>query len=306
MHPMLPQEILIFIIDDVAEISYNHHETVPPLMALLQASTHFRRCRQHIYRQTSLGLESCLLNTEEKPLDKSSLRFLELLCTMPEVGHMVKEVSISPRFDQSSTMFVITETPAWRLHAEISGYLPNVESVTLYFNLYPEMEDPMTMTMKIDEKLAAALPMVLPSCPFDKLTIENASVQPAPLMAFLAHVPQITSLDINETTVHVREGPEPQHAMIKDTHPKIKELILSESNSISILKKCWENDAFCTMIAPSTVRRLNLPCLDAMDHTGTVHSEIDVFGRSLSRSFSYRWRSDPRALVHAPSLCLGI
>ncbi len=139
MHPKLPQEILIFIIDDVAEISYNYYETIPSLMALLQASTHFRRCRQHIYRQISLGLESCLLNTEEKTLDKSSLRFLELLRTMPEIGHMVKEVSISPRFNQSSTSFVITETPAWRLLTEINGYLPNVESVTLYFNLYPDL-----------------------------------------------------------------------------------------------------------------------------------------------------------------------
>ncbi|KAF9022420.1 hypothetical protein BDZ89DRAFT_205110 [Hymenopellis radicata] len=288
MHPKLPQEILIFIIDDVAKISCNHHETLPPLMALLRASSRFSRCRQHIYRRITLCLESPLLNTEEKTLDKRSLRFLELLRDLPEIRDFVKEVYISPRFMQASTMFVITETPAWRLLAEINGYLPNVESVDLSFHLYPEMDEPMTF----DEELAEALPMILPSCPFRKLTIENVSIQPTYLMAFLAHFPQITSLDISEATLCVWAGPEPQHTMIKDTHPKINELILSEANFV--FQICWQNNAFRTVIAPSTVRRLVLPFLDTnwigigvMDHVGTVHSQIDVFEGILPRDFPY-------------------
>ncbi|KAF9022404.1 hypothetical protein BDZ89DRAFT_1070690 [Hymenopellis radicata] len=316
MPPALPQELIDQIVDDVQADPRPSWQQRADTVALLRAARCFGgRCRKYLYHKVDLALEITPPTVINKSLDMKSLCFMELVRRTPSLADLVKHIHYSLYFELNDTSY-ITSTQAWRMLQKFAPYLTRVDMVTLNFydsrDIWDSSDSQCSVSlfrMTLDSQVLEAIGVIIPSCPFSRLRIQQTSLLPAHLVGFLAHCPHVTSLEIREISDPLG-GSGTLQSQIPAVPPKIEELIFTEADAF--IFEMVENHAFRAVVA--STRRLVFSYFEE-GRTMSDEDRWDTIGEFMSQlvtlekvffllGHNFNGGDDVRTLVHAPSLCL--
>ncbi|KAF9007355.1 hypothetical protein BDZ89DRAFT_1079380 [Hymenopellis radicata] len=188
MIPVLPQEVLELIVDDV----HSTNTSTYTFLALLRAGRCFGpRCRTYLYRKIKLSLEESSLY--RRALSENALRFLDLIRSTPSLGKLVKQVTYHLHFHPAEVEIV--ESPAWHDLIELKQHLVNVDHVSF------DLSDPHVLsereTVLTNRFLHPIAIIVLPSSSFTTLSIATVALQLPYILDLLSHCPAVTALTLD-------------------------------------------------------------------------------------------------------------
>ncbi|KAF9022403.1 hypothetical protein BDZ89DRAFT_1070688 [Hymenopellis radicata] len=189
MIPVLPQEVLELIVDDVRSTNASTYT----FLALLRAGRCFGpRCRTYLYRKIKLSLEEPPL--PHLTLSKNALRFLALIRSTPSLGKLVKQVTYYLHFQPAEHDPVqMVESSAWQDLIELKQHLVNVNHVSFDFSDPHGLFERETV---LTNRFLHAIAIVLPSSSFTTLSIATVALQLQYLLDLLSHCQAVTALTL--------------------------------------------------------------------------------------------------------------